>query len=367
MKPTRHTPGMFQLTKMSPAHTLWAVMASGLLSLTSCEAKKEKLTTVTVTHPVVRDVTVSQQYKGQIQSYRHIQVRAFTRGFLEAIPIQEGQLVKMGDLMFHISPELHQLTMEADQAKVKVAESELAVVRKKFENMAVAENEVLKYEARLARAQADLAATELNSAAMKAPFDGVVGSIKFQQGSLVEQGDVLTTLADDSTLWVYFNMPEAGYLEYMALTDEQREHVRANLVLPSGDKFPHEGTIGAIQSNFNKQTGSISFRADFPNPDQERLHGQSATVLISELLENVVVVPQRSVVEILHKRYVFVVTDGSIVRQREVEVEHEFEDLFVVKRGIGIADIILRDGVRMVRDGDQVRIEETDGKQSSTK
>lgn len=343
-----------------PGRSVVAILlfaASLSLAVSGCSEKKEKVTKVTVTHPKIQNITISRSYKGQIQSYRHIKVRALTRGFLEGVSVREGQAVQENELLFQISPEQHQLNLEADRAAVAVAQSQLEAVRKKFEAQAEAETEVLKYEARLARAQAQLAATELNSAAIKAPFAGVIGTLKHQQGSLVEQGEVLTTLSDNSQLWVYFNMPEAHYLEYMSLTEEEKNEVQAELIPSTGDKFSHKGKIGAIQSNFNKQTGSITFRADFANPNEERLHGLSGTVLISELIENALVVPQRSVLEILNKRYVFLLTKDNVARQREIEIEHEVDDVFLVKKGISADDTIIASDVRMLRDGDKVSVQ----------
>jgi membrane fusion protein (multidrug efflux system) len=224
---------------------------------------------------------------------------------------------------------------------------------------------VLLLEAKLARAEAkaQLAAAELNFATVKAPFDGIVDRLHHQQGSLVEEGEVLTTLSDNSVMWVYFNVPEARYLEYMADLNRNKQDPQIELVLANGNKFEQVGKIGAIEAEFNNETGNIPFRADFPNPDRLLRHGQTGTVLISRVQADAIVIPQRATFEVLSKRYVYVVDEEDVAHQREIAIEHELEDIFVVKSGLGVDDKIVLEGVRQVRDGDTVECEDREPEQ----
>ena len=120
----------------------------------------------------------------------------------------------------------------------------------------------------------------MNFTTVRAPFDGIVDRLHEQQGSLIKEGDILTTLSDNSVMWVYFNVPETRYLEYMAGLDQDKEDPKIELVLANGNKFQQTGKIGAIEAQFNNETGNIPFRADFPNPDGLLRHGQTGTVLI---------------------------------------------------------------------------------------
>src|SRR5439155_2354712 len=117
----------------------------------------------------------------------------------------------------------------------------------------VSENEVALLGAKLekANAKASLARAELNFTSVKAPFDGIVDRLHEQLGSLVKEGDVLTTLSDNSVMWVYFNVPEARYLDYMASSDREKENQKIELVLANHVKFQHIGKIGAIEAKFN--------------------------------------------------------------------------------------------------------------------
>ena len=122
-------------------------------------------------------------------------------------------------------------------------------------------------------------------------------------------------------------------------------------MLANGSKFPQAGKIGAIEAKFNNETGNIPFRADFPNPDRLLRHGQTGTVLISRVLNDAIVIPQRATFEILDKRYVYVVDKDDVVHQREIAIRNDgLDDIFVIKKGLDVDDKIVLEGVREVHD-----------------
>jgi membrane fusion protein (multidrug efflux system) len=228
--------------------------------------------------------------------------------------------------------------------------------KKLFEQKAVSRQEVSLHEAKLAKAEAraKLAEAELNFTVVRAPFDGLVGRLQEQEGSAVKEGATLTTLSDNSAVWVYFNVPEARYLEYMANRGEMKEGPPIELVLADGSKFPQAGKLGAIEGQFENDTGDIPFRADFPNPKGLLRHGQTGTVLIRESAKNAVVIPRRATFEDRGRRYVYVIDKGGVAHQREVGVRGETGDSFVVKAGLDVNDRVVVEGVRQVRDGEKV-------------
>ncbi len=315
--------------------------------------------TIVVTSPQARDVVITQQYVGQIRSQQHINVRALENGYLMEIPVKEGQAVKKGDLLFKVVPTLYQARLDAELAEVQLAQQEFSNTERLAKDSVVSQRELALYQAKLSKAQAKakLAQAELNFATVKAPFDGIIDRLHEQQGSLIKEGDTLTTLSDNKVMWVYFNLPEGRYLDYMAALGQDKDTRQIDLVLANGAKFPHAGTIGAVEAKFNNETGNIPFRADFPNPKGLLRHGQTGNVLIHRTLKDAVVIPQRATFEVLDKRYVYVVDPGEVVRQREVAVLHEMDDIFVVKSGLGVGDKIVLDGVRQVREGEKVEYE----------
>jgi membrane fusion protein (multidrug efflux system) len=166
-------------------------------------------------------------------------------------------------------------------------------------------------------------------------------------------------------MWVYFSVSEARYLEYkrregksqnpsgLQLTDS-----RIELGLADGSTFDHNaGNIVTVESTVNRETGSIFFRADFPNPDGLLRHGQTGTVLIRRTVKKALIIPRRAAFENLDGHSVCVVGDGGVVHPREVVVQHELDDLLVIGKGLGVNDKIVVEGGSRLRDGDKVEFE----------
>jgi len=334
---------------------------------------------IVVTSPVRKDVISTQQYVCQIHSCQHIEVRALERGYLEAICVKEGQEVKKGELMFKLLPILYQAKLDSEDAEVQKIQIELDNAESLAKKGYVSPQEIALKKAELAKAKANLALAraELSFASVTAPFSGIVDRQRNQQGSLIEEGDILTTFSDNSTMWVYFNVPEARYFEYKAdLDDRDRDavgknphkvadhddadrhkHLEIELKLANGKIFAQQGKIGAIEADFNNTTGNIAFRADFPNPEGLLRNGQTGTILIHNTLKNAIVIPQRATFEILAKQYVYVVDKDNVVHQRDITVQVEQDDIFVVEKGLEESDKIILEGIRQVRDGDKVEYE----------
>jgi len=175
------------------------------------------------------------------------------------------------------------------------------------------------------------AEAELNFATIKAPFDGIVDRLRHQQGSLVEEGEELTTLSDNSVMWVFFNVPEARYLEDMASSGQLMDRRNIELELADRTRFPQDCESIRREAKFNNETGNLAYRADFPNPHGLLRHGQTGNILINRRLNGAIVIPQHATFEILDKQYVYVVDKDNIVHQRQVIVEYTLDDVFVLK------------------------------------
>lgn len=355
------------------------LLAAGSLCIPACDMHREEhheeAHQILATSPQLQAVTLTQQYVCQIHSQRHIEVRALKGGYLEAIRVKEGQWVKEGEVLFTVIPILYQKEAEAALAEAKVAQLELNYAQQLRKDSAISQNEVLLIAAKLKRAQAkaDLAKAALNFASVTAQFSGIIDRLHHQQGALVEEGEVLTTLSDNSVMWVYFNVPEKRYLEYMTNLKGNKD-VKIELLLAGGKKFDQLGMLdpangkGAIEADFNNQTGNIPFRADFPNPvinpeTRDRLlrNGQTGTVLLSWVQNDALVIPQRATFEVLSKRYVYVIDAENVAHQREITIDNELEDLFVIKKekgGLSANDKIVLEGIREIHNGQKVEFED---------
>ena len=217
--------------------------------------------TILVTSAMKKDVVNTQPYVCQIHSCQHIEVRALEGGYLEEIRVKEGQAAKKGDLLFKIQPVLYQARLASEVAEVQRMQIEFDNAKRLADKGIVSPQELALKKAELSKAEAKvtLAKAELSFTEIKAPFDGIVDRQRNQLGSLIEEGDVLTTFSDNSVMWVYFNVPEARYLEYKAELDNDKltssdpndhtkntRHLKIELRLANGEIFGQQGKICAI-------------------------------------------------------------------------------------------------------------------------
>jgi membrane fusion protein (multidrug efflux system) len=319
---------------------------------TSAGPEHEKVVVATAQ---AKDVVVTESFIGQIRSRRHIEVRSLENGYLEEVLVKEGQAVKKGDMMFKIVPLLYQAKLDAELAEVEVATLNLKTTEKLFEKKYTSADEVALAKAKLAGAKAKAAAAraELDLTMVRAPFDGIVDRLQQTQGSLVTEADVLTTLSDNSEMWVYFDVPQSNYLEYVT-SRAKDEEVAAELVLAAGRIFPQPGKIAAVQAQFDQEAGTIAFRADFPNPEGLLRHGMTGNVMIHRTLKKAIVIPQRATFEALDKRCVYVVDKENVAHRREVVVQNELADDFVIQKGQDVNSRIVVEGVREIQDGEKL-------------
>ncbi len=355
-----------QLATIRTVFLAWlavALIACGSRAGAREEGEEESRHPIVVTSPAVRDVPTSQPFVCQVHSRRHTEVRALDEGYLQEITVHEGQAVHTGDVMFKILPVFYRARLDAHRAELRLAEIRLRNTRGLVEQHVVSEQELAQQTAERDRVAAEvaLAEAELRFTNIIAPFDGIIDRQFIQQGSLVEQGDILTTISDNSVMWVYFNVPEASYLHYASIPDAIDPENPQQLTLPgatiqirlaNGQLFDQTAAdTVTVESNFDSETGNIQFRADFPNPHALLRHGQTGTLLITQTLDDVLVIPQRSTFDILDKRYVYVVGADGVAHQREITVSYETDDIFVVSAGLDADDKFVLDGVRQVHDG----------------
>lgn len=356
---------------------LAVVVGLAALSLSACQHHGEHAPAehhkIVVTTPKVQDVTVTQPYVCQIRSKRHIEVCPLTEGYLEKIELKEGQVVKEGDVLFKILPTLYKRRMEAEQAKANVAKIKYEQSKILAAKMTVSPIDVQLAEAEFkeADARARQAEAEVEFTVIRAKFDGIVDRLYKQEGSFVDKKDVLTTLSDNSLMWVYFNMPELQFLEYRAREGKAQNvsqlklvDSRIELILANGTRFDQPaGDTLTIEGNVNFETGNFKLRADFPNPDRMLRNGQTGTVRIHRAVRNAVVIPQRATYEILDKQYVWVVGEDKVVHQRPITIAYELEDKFVIAGktvvngttvGVDVNERIVLEGVRQVHEGDKL-------------
>ncbi|TLM91183.1 efflux RND transporter periplasmic adaptor subunit [Hymenobacter jeollabukensis] len=351
---------------MKRMFTLMLMSWSVLYCTTSCskheEVKEEKVKFL-VTSPLQRDTTITKEYVAQIHSIQHIEMRALEKGYLQKIFVDEGQHVQQGQLMFQIMPLLYEAELKKAEAEAKFVDIEYQNTKKLATGNIVSSNELALSQAKLEKAKAEvaLAKTHLGFTTIRAPFSGIMDHFQARLGSLVDEGDLLTTLSDNSKMWVYYNVPEAEYLAY-------KTHVQAagalnvRLRMANNEVFEYPGVVQTIEADFNNETGNIAFRATFPNPKALLRNGETGSVLMTVPLKHALIIPQKATFEVLEKKFVYVVDAKNKVHQTEVTVGAEMPDLFVISGGLKPGDKIMLEGIRKVKDGDEIEFKYQDPK-----
>lgn len=331
-----------------------------LLCVTGCKSKTEEKETTTkflVTQPVKMDTAIVKEYVCQVRSVSHIELRALERGYLQNIFVDEGQHVRKGQLLFRIMPKLYEAEVQKARAEAKVAEIEYQNTKSLAERNVVSPNELAMAHAKYDKAKGELALAQvhLGFTEIRAPFDGIIDRFQVRLGSVIEEGDLMTTLSDNSKMWVYFNVPEAEYLQYKAEAKSGKPGV--SLLMANNEVFPHQGIVETIEADFDNETGNIAFRATFPNPEGLLRHGETGSIRMVEPIKNALIIPQKATFEVLDKKYVYVVGKDKTVKAREITVGADMEDLFVVTAGLQEGENIVYEGIRKVKEGGKIDYE----------
>lgn len=331
-----------------------------LLFNTGCkshEEEKESGTKYLVTSPIRRDTMINRQYVCQIRAIQHIEVRALEQGYLQEVFVDEGKLIPKGQLMFKLLPLIYQAELQKAQAEANFAEVEFKTTKNLADSNVVSSFELALAKAKFDKAKAALALAQvhLGFTEIRAPFTGIMDRFQVRLGSLINEGDLLTTLSDNSEMWVYFNVPEAEYLDYK--TSHEDNLMKVSLLMANHQFFGYPGFVKAIEADFNNETGAIAFRATFPNPERLLRHGETGNIQAVVPLKNALLIPQKSTFEILDKKYVYVIDKNNVAKTRRITVGAEMRDLFAVTEGLEESDKILLEGLRMVKENDTISYE----------
>jgi membrane fusion protein, multidrug efflux system len=338
------------------------VLISGficLFLLASCNNKKEEKEEngkYTVTNAMVIDTSFTKEYVSQIKSIRNIEIRTQEKGFLQNIYVDEGQYVSAGQILFRIMPKMYEAELLKAQAEAKGAEIELLNAKTLVDKNVISKNEQALAQAKLdmARSEVAMAKLHLSFTEIRAPFAGTIDRIPKKLGSLLEEGELMTSLSDNVRMFAYFNVSEPEYLEYQTNVKDRAANT-VDLKLANGENHKYKGKVELIESEFDNETGNVAFRASFPNPNKLLKNGETGKVLMTVPVKNALVIPQKATYEIQDKKYVFVVDKNNVVKSREITITGELPDLYVVKSGLKTSDKILLEGVQKVKDDDKIK------------
>lgn len=327
------------------------------------------------------EVVMRETYPGRARGAREVQVRSRVEGILQSRGYTEGQRVEKGADLFIIDPEPFQVALQQAQAALENAEArarqaarEWEQVRplhqrgaistlqrdRKLSELELARADVARAKAAVAQARIDLGYTRV-----RAPLTGVTSLEVLDPGSLVQPGDLLTTLTEFDPVHVYFSLPEQDPLARRAASrvlgaDEDTLRRTVTLILPDGSHHPQTGAVDFTESSIDPQTGTVRARAVFSNAQGSIRPGQFVRVeLIAHRLPQALTVPPSAVTEGAEGPIVFVVDEQDKAQARPVVLGPSNAQLQVLEDGVAAGDRVIVAGIAKVRSGTPVKIRET--------
>ncbi|MBC7390336.1 MAG: efflux RND transporter periplasmic adaptor subunit [Opitutaceae bacterium] len=350
--------------------------------LTGCEFNSASKESEELKLPVVSLTTQPTQlhkyFVGDLNACQNVEIRARVEGYLEQIYVDEGKPVKKGQPLFRLSNKEFIANLSEAKANLRTAVAnamssklELDRITKLAEKgvISVTEKDVAEanyqaINAGIERAQSLLnnASTQLSYTYIKSPFDGVTDRNPFKVGSLISEGSLLTSVSDIEYIHVYFNVSERDYLEYMKnkQSEVNTQEKDVKLILADGSYYPFAGTIEKRDGTFDENTGTISFRAKFLNPNKTLKHGSTGTIELTTHMNNALLVPQKATFEIQDKNYVYVLNIHNEVEMRSFIPQRRYSDYYIVSSGLKPGDRVVYEGIQKLKNGMKIIPREID-------
>jgi membrane fusion protein (multidrug efflux system) len=326
------------------------------------------------------DKEFSSSYSASIRGRQDIDIYPQVSGTIEKLCVTEGQKVRRGQSLFIIDQVPYKAALKTATANVEAARAALGTAELTYKSnkelyaqkvvsefsLKTAENSYLTAKAQLSQAEAQeiSARNNLSYTEVKSPSDGVVGALPYRAGALVSANMPypLTTVSDNSDMYVYFSMTEN---QLLALTRQYGSKDKAlenmpEIELQLNDKslYPQTGKIETISGIIDQNTGTVSLRAAFPNEEQLLNSGGSGNVIIPVTYDNCVVIPQAATFEIQDRVFVFKVVDGK-TQSAPVEVTRvNGGQEYIVNAGLNSGDVIVAEGVGLLREGTPIEVKQ---------
>ena len=315
-------------------------------------------------------IVLQSLYSARIEGRQDVEIYPQVSGTLQRLCVQEGDRVKKGQTLFIIDQVPYQAALNTAEANLKAAaDLTFKSTKRLFDQKVVsdfdlqkAQNSLLSAKASVAQMKAQVvnARNNLSYTVVKSPADGVVGQLPYRQGALVSSSipQPLTTVSDNSELYVYFSVNEDDLLnmtrQYGSLEEAAKKMPAVKLILNDGSVLPDSGRVESISGVINTSTGTAQVRATFPNASHLLHSGANGNVEVPVYYKDVIVIPQAATFELQDKVLVYKVVDGK-AQSANIEVAPNNNGTeYIVTQGLNVGDVIIAEGAGLVREGTPV-------------
>ncbi len=339
---------------------------------------------------VQRNTPLASEYAGHLVGTDEVKVQSKVSGNVVEKFVNGGQYVEAGQLLYRIDSRQYESAVLRAQADLAQAEAVLEQSRATYNNSltdlkrnrdlfaesAIAEQVVTTQEAKVRADEATCAANEaaiyackaalktarenLDDTEIYAPMSGQLGVDDVAIGTFVSPGQTtLVTLGSPDPIFAQFSISEADYLHFMTVQNMQSDHnpINVTITLADGKEYPFGGRIVEVDRELANNTGSLIMKALFPNRSGLLMPGMFCRVkLTGEVIPNAILVPQRSVQQLLGKSFVMVVGKDGKSEARTVELGDQVGSYFVVTKGINASDTVIVEGLTNLREGVELEV-----------
>ena len=355
-----------------------------LILLTSCGEKQQEpqIASVEVTTVLVKKNTIPYVFKsvGYAASSHPVEIRARVEGYLEKISYKEGDKVEEGQIMFMLDQRNFIAAVEQNKAllakeKALLWNAHQAVDRltplyakhaASKKDLDDATSTLLASEASVDAAKANLETAEINLSytTIRSPINGMAGKSNFREGALISPGpnNLMTNVDAIDPIWVYFNASENERLKFLndvkkrTIIAPKEDNYDVEIILANGSMFPYRGKVNFAAPTYDQRTGTVSLRAEIPNPDSLILPGEFVRVrVLGAVRPNTIYVPQQALLEGKSGMYVFIVRDGKAAIQNVV-VGDWYGDYWIINQGLQVGDEVIVEGINKIGQGSPVTV-----------
>ncbi|GHC43649.1 efflux RND transporter periplasmic adaptor subunit [Ulvibacter litoralis] len=348
--------------------TLYTILGLSLfLVIVSCGNKEGNATAMQQAPPPAIPVSKIQKstvtgyntYPTNVEGIINSEVRAKVSGYVQKVLVDEGEKVTKGQVLFQLETQTLSQDAGAAKARVNAAQVEVDKLIPLVEKNIISAVQLETAKANLAQSKASYnsVAANIGYGTVRSPVNGYVGAIQFREGSLVSPNDQtpLTVVSDIQKVYAFFTLNESDYLDFLQNTEGKNleekiaNYPEVNLILANGKTYSEKGKIETSSGQINSNTGTVSFRAVFDNPNQLLTNGNSGKIQIPVVYEDAIVIPQQATYEQQGNIMAFKLKENNTVALTMIKVKATVDNLYVVESGIAEGDKIIVSGVAKLR------------------